>query len=165
MFVPELLRHCERQMQPQSTGRTLNGCETGNSKMTKGYNLPSQEFHSHSLSLYLMARVSQETCHSYCRPGIFFVQRGAESIATCFLLSNSSWIGRAKFAFRHCIYIIPDLWPFWCSLLQAFPSISTGIYGYPIEDATHIALSAVREFLQTDRGDQVRQCQILLMIK
>lgn len=28
----------------------------------------------------------------------------------------------------------------------AFPAISTGVYGYPIEDATRIAVQAVREF-------------------
>ena len=30
----------------------------------------------------------------------------------------------------------------------AFPSISTGAYGYPIEDAAKIALTTVREYLQ-----------------
>jgi O-acetyl-ADP-ribose deacetylase (regulator of RNase III) len=32
----------------------------------------------------------------------------------------------------------------------AFPSISTGAYGYPIEAATRVALRAVRAFLETD---------------
>lgn len=31
----------------------------------------------------------------------------------------------------------------------AFPSISTGIYGYPIEDAAHIATATVVDFLAT----------------
>ncbi|KIY44040.1 macro domain-like protein [Fistulina hepatica ATCC 64428] len=31
----------------------------------------------------------------------------------------------------------------------AFPSISTGVYGYPIEDATHVALNEVRTFLDS----------------
>lgn len=30
----------------------------------------------------------------------------------------------------------------------AFPAISTGVYGYPIEDAARIAFDTVREFLQ-----------------
>lgn len=30
----------------------------------------------------------------------------------------------------------------------AFPSISTGAYGYPIQDASHIALKAVKDFLE-----------------
>ena len=38
---------------------------------------------------------------------------------------------------------------------QAFPSFSTGIFGYPIEDATHIALDATRLFLDTAEGDKV----------
>lgn len=40
-------------------------------------------------------------------------------------------------------------------LPQAFPSLSTGIFGYPIEDATNIALDATRLFLDTPEGDQV----------
>jgi len=35
----------------------------------------------------------------------------------------------------------------------AFPSISTGIYGYPIADATHIALDEVRRFFDSDLGE------------
>jgi len=34
----------------------------------------------------------------------------------------------------------------------AFPSISTGIYGYPVEDASHIALKTVRDYLR-DHAD------------
>ena len=34
----------------------------------------------------------------------------------------------------------------------AFPSISTGVYGYPIESAARTALGAVAEFLQANPG-------------
>ncbi len=34
----------------------------------------------------------------------------------------------------------------------AFPSISTGIYGYPVELAAPVAVNAVRSFLQTHSG-------------
>ena len=34
----------------------------------------------------------------------------------------------------------------------AFPSISTGAYGYPIEKASHAAVKAVKRFLETDDG-------------
>ena len=34
----------------------------------------------------------------------------------------------------------------------AFPSISTGVYGYPVEEAAPIALSIIREFLKGDPG-------------
>jgi O-acetyl-ADP-ribose deacetylase (regulator of RNase III) len=38
----------------------------------------------------------------------------------------------------------------------AFPSISTGAYGYPIEDASRVALKAVKEFLEkNDTLDKV----------
>ena len=32
----------------------------------------------------------------------------------------------------------------------AFPSISTGVYGYPVEEAASVALRAVAEFAETD---------------
>ena len=33
---------------------------------------------------------------------------------------------------------------------MAFPSISTGVYGYPIESAARIALEAIRDFAVSD---------------
>ena len=39
----------------------------------------------------------------------------------------------------------------------AFPSISTGVYNYPIEDAAKIALSTVIDFVKENPGiDEVR---------
>jgi O-acetyl-ADP-ribose deacetylase len=32
----------------------------------------------------------------------------------------------------------------------AFPSISTGAYGYPVEEASHIAIGAIREYLEKE---------------
>jgi len=32
----------------------------------------------------------------------------------------------------------------------AFPSISTGAYGYPVEEASHVAVGTVREFLEKE---------------
>lgn len=41
----------------------------------------------------------------------------------------------------------------------AFPAISTGVYGYPIEDATRIALSETRAFLEQNASiEQVVFC-------
>jgi O-acetyl-ADP-ribose deacetylase (regulator of RNase III) len=34
----------------------------------------------------------------------------------------------------------------------AFPSISTGIYGYPIEEAVKVAVAAIRRFLTNPTG-------------
>jgi O-acetyl-ADP-ribose deacetylase (regulator of RNase III) len=38
---------------------------------------------------------------------------------------------------------------------QAFPAISTGIYGYPVGSATHIALNEARRFLETVHDPKV----------
>lgn len=35
----------------------------------------------------------------------------------------------------------------------AFPSISTGVYGYPVEKAARIAVATVRDFLQSHASD------------
>ncbi|KAL4255484.1 Macro domain-like protein [Pleurotus pulmonarius] len=37
----------------------------------------------------------------------------------------------------------------------AFPCISTGIYGYPIEDATHVVLDVVRKFCDMEAGKEL----------
>ena len=34
----------------------------------------------------------------------------------------------------------------------AFPSISTGVYGYPVEEAAKVALSTIRDFLREHPG-------------
>lgn len=34
----------------------------------------------------------------------------------------------------------------------AFPSISTGIYGYPVQEAARVAVTAVKEFLEMNPG-------------
>ena len=40
----------------------------------------------------------------------------------------------------------------------AFPCISTGVYGYPIEDAAKIAIRETQEFLKTHRDIEVVFC-------
>ena len=80
---PELLVEC----------RTLHGCETGEAKITKAYNLP-------------------------------------------------------------CDYVIHTVGPIWNGAMDngirsiAFPSISTGAYGFPVELAANIAVHTVNRFLQ-----------------
>lgn len=38
----------------------------------------------------------------------------------------------------------------------AFNCISTGVYGYPVRDATEIALQTTRDFLASPNGREVR---------
>lgn len=89
--------------------RLLNGCETGEAKMTKGYNLPA----------------------SYVIHTVGPVWRGGKYgedllLENCY--RNSILLAR-KFHFKTI----------------AFPAISTGIYGFPLERATRIAFSVAAE--------------------
>ncbi|MCM1311969.1 MAG: O-acetyl-ADP-ribose deacetylase [Bacteroides sp.] len=98
---PELLEEC----------RKLKGCETGEAKLTKGYNLPAK---------YIIHTVG---------PIYFSVQQNkAELLARCY--RNSMKIA-AKKGFKSI----------------AFPAISTGVYSYPLEEATEIAIYEVRTSL------------------
>lgn len=98
---PELLREC----------RTLNGCRTGEAKLTKGYRLP--------------ARFVVHTVGPVWNGG---KQGEPELLASCY--RNS-----LRVAAGHGAQTI------------AFPSISTGVYGYPVELAAKVAVDAVRAAL------------------
>jgi O-acetyl-ADP-ribose deacetylase (regulator of RNase III) len=98
---PELLEEC----------RTLGGCETGDAKITKGYNLKAKHI------IHTVGPV-------YRRDG----ERAPELLASAYRrsLEVASWNGLQS---------------------VAFPSISTGAYGYPLEEAASIALGTVRDYL------------------
>src|SRR5262245_26628913 len=99
---PQLLAEC----------RTLKGCETGEAKITKGYNLPAK-FVVHTVGP-IYGRGGEE----------------AELLANCY--RNS-----LRIADEHRLRTV------------AFPSISTGAYGYPINEAARIALRTVKEALDS----------------
>jgi O-acetyl-ADP-ribose deacetylase (regulator of RNase III) len=92
--------------------RTLNGCNTGEAKITKGYNLPAR-FVIHT-------------------PGP--VWKGGNNNEDK-LLSNC-YYNSLQIAAANGIKTI------------AFPSISTGIYGYPFERAANVAINSVKDFLK-----------------
>ncbi|WVQ77397.1 hypothetical protein IAR50_007082 [Cryptococcus sp. DSM 104548] len=93
--------------------RTLNGAETGETKFTNAYNLPSKKI-AHTVGpIYANADES------------------APLLASCY---RSSLEGCKQYGGGSI----------------GFSSISTGVYGYPIKDATHIALETTRNFLEQD---------------
>lgn len=94
--------------------RLLNGCKTGEAKITKGYNL---------LAKYII--------HT---PGP--VWRGG----------NTGEPGLLKSCYQNCMRLAAENR---CATI-AFPSISTGIYGYPVEQASKIALQTIRNFADKD---------------
>lgn len=95
--------------------RTLGGCETGEAKLTKGYNLPAK-YVIHTVGPVYSGR-----------------SRDAELLSACY--RNSLDI-----AFENSLHSI------------AFPAVSTGVYGYPMEEAAQVALTAVKTWL-ADHAD------------
>jgi O-acetyl-ADP-ribose deacetylase (regulator of RNase III) len=90
--------------------RTLGGCETGDAKMTAGYELPASHV-IHTVGPVYHGRPSDP-----------------ELLASCYRTS-------LELASRHGLHSV------------AFPAISCGIYGYPITEATRIAIDTVTDFL------------------
>ncbi|KAI0368809.1 A1pp-domain-containing protein [Pilatotrama ljubarskyi] len=103
-------------------GRKLNGCETGDAKITKGYDLPARRVIHTVGPVYSSSNADVK----------------AQQLASCYRKS-------LQLAVENSLKHI------------AFPSISTGIYGYPIQDATHIALDVVRQFLDSPEGDKLER--------
>lgn len=99
---PELVAECQM----------LNGCKTGEAKLTKGYRLPAK---------YVIHTVGP-------------VWRGGNANEDQLL--RNCYINSLTVAVEHQIATL------------AFPSISTGIYGFPIERASNIALQTVKAFLE-----------------
>jgi O-acetyl-ADP-ribose deacetylase len=103
---PELLRECLR----------LNGCKTGDAKITKGYRLP--------------ARFVIHTVGPVWHGGN---QGEPDLLASCYRRS-------IEIASQEELATI------------AFPSISTGIFGYPFELAAEVAVVAVRAAVEEFPG-------------
>lgn len=99
---PELLAEC----------RLLNGCKTGQAKITKAYNLPCEYVIHTPGPVWNGGRLHE-----------------AELLASCY---------------RSCLEIALDKG----IRTIAFPSISTGVYSYPLEEASEIAVKTVKEFVR-----------------
>ena len=98
---PELLKEC----------RSLGGCNTGQAKVTNGYNLKAK------FVIHTVGPVWQDGANGE-----------PQLLASCY---------------RKCLQLAVE------NQIKtiAFPSISTGVYGYPIMQASQIAVSEVSHFL------------------
>ena len=101
---PQLLGEC----------RTLNGCPTGEAKITNGYNLPAQ-YVIHAVGPVWNGGNNNED----------------ELLKNCY--RNS-----LKLAAEYGVKSI------------AFPAISTGVYRFPLERASQIAVAEVTKFLKSN---------------
>lgn len=99
---PMLLEEC----------RTLHGCETGDAKITKAYDLPCDHVIHTVGPVWNGGRNKEE-----------------EFLANCYY-------NTMKLAMKKGIRTI------------AFPSISTGVYSFPVELAARIAVHTVNRFLE-----------------
>lgn len=98
---PELLAEC----------RTLNGCKTGEAKITKGYKLPAK----------YVIHTPGPVWHGGSKGE-------AELLKSCYL---------------NCLALASENE---CKTVD-FPSISTGVYHFPLEKASEIAIGAIAGYL------------------
>lgn len=101
---PELKEACKK----------LNGAETGEAKITKGFDLPAEHV------IHTVGPVYRDGKHGE-----------SEKLKECY--KNSVAVAK-----ENEIKAI------------AFPAISTGIYGYPLEEASEIAMQTVVEMTKDD---------------
>ncbi|MDO6704995.1 O-acetyl-ADP-ribose deacetylase [Photobacterium sp. 1_MG-2023] len=99
---PQLLSACRR----------LNGCQTGEAKITPGYQLPAKWV------IHTVGPIWQGGDH-----------HEAQRLADCY---------------RHSLMQAEEVGV----RTIAFPGISTGVYGFPKQQAAEIAIATVRQFLE-----------------
>ena len=105
---PELLKEC----------KTLKGCETGQAKITKGYNLKAK-YIIHTVGPIYSGKEEDKVLLANCYKNSLDLakQNGITSIA--------------------------------------FPAISTGVYAYPIDKATAIAVKTVKEWFENNSDYEI----------
>jgi len=102
--------------QLQAACRKLGGCDTGDAKITPGFNLPARHI------IHTVGPVYRDGQHGE-----------PELLASCYRRS-------LEVAAENGLKTV------------AFPAISTGVYGYPFEEATQIAFRAAVDFLRANEA-------------
>lgn len=103
---PELLEEC----------KTLGGCDTGEAKITRGYNLPAKWVIHTAGPIWRGGNSDEEKLLANCYSNslILAADKGVKTIG--------------------------------------FPSISTGVYRFPVELAAKIAIREIERFLASDKS-------------
>nr|XP_057919977.1 ADP-ribose glycohydrolase MACROD1 isoform X2 [Doryrhamphus excisus] len=125
---------------------SLHGCHTGQAKITCGYGLPAK---------YVI-----HTVGPIAQGGVGEAEKNALRACYSNSLRNATENNlRSVQAQGETTQIIDRVF----FVPQAFPCISTGIYGYPPEEAVHEALATVREHLDEhhDKLDRIIFCVFL----
>jgi len=115
---PKLLEEC----------RKLGGCNTGEAKITNGYNLKARHV-IHTVGPVYSGKPEDSRLLSQC------------------------YFNSLQLALQNNLYSI------------AFPAISCGVYGYPVDDACRIAIDTVRRFLKEKKGSVTKVIFILFSSK
>lgn len=110
--------------------RTLNGCNTGDAKITGGHDLPCKKV-IHAVGPIYDSLEPEES----------------EKLLTS--------------AYNKILNLAVDNE---CKTL-ALCGISTGIYGYPPREAAPVAISAVRKFLEGDKGQKLQKVVFVTWVK
>ncbi|KAK9325733.1 A1pp-domain-containing protein [Lipomyces orientalis] len=106
---------------------TLNGCRTGDAKITKGYMLPAN--------------------HVIHTVGPVYHQHDKKDADR---LLESCYVRSLQVAVENGVNTV------------AFPSISTGVFGFPVKEATPIVLKSVRQFLLSEDGKTLERVIFVL---
>ena len=137
--------------------RQLKGCLTGNSKITQSYNLIENGIYwiIHTVGPIFRNNGSEE---KYLRRSYSSALKVAADYADIYLNQNMKILNDNLYRFDTTGFIgskrkenlISDLKAYIDEhpiKSIAFPSISTGAYGYPLEDASKIALEEIMSFI------------------
>jgi O-acetyl-ADP-ribose deacetylase (regulator of RNase III) len=138
--------------------RTLNGCLTGKAKITKSYNLTELGVYwvIHTVGPIYRNSGSEE---KYLRSAYSSVLEVAVNYSDYYKNQVNEYINKNLYLFNTNIFAENKQKDF---LLRdsleyitehpiktiAFPSISTGAYSYPLEDACNIALDEILSFIK-----------------